>query len=202
MSRNKPVFSSLISARFTPSGVCNICNILPLLKNPSHRPGGVGEGRGCRAKTLTGLGVKNSRPSLSAMNTFILIIGSGFAGAIAGGVVSFISSLFERKWKKEDQLRDLKISTYSEIISVAGEYLEENSFRKLNNLVAEALLICEQDVHIALISYMRNTASTHKKIVGKSLEERKKILTADVYRENGILHQKLVSLMKKELNLS
>ncbi len=134
-------------------------------------------------------------------NFIILIISSGFAGAIAGGVVSMISQTFERRWRNQDQLRTLKINTYSEIISIGGEYLEESALKKLNNLVSKAFLICEEEVCIALMNYMRNIASIHKNIEGKSDKERKEIITQDVHKENGILHQKLVNLMKKELNL-
>lgn len=135
-------------------------------------------------------------------NFIILILSSGFAGAIAGGIVSMISQILERKWKNQNQLRTLKINTYSEIISIGGEYLAENAFYKLNNLVSKAFLICEEEVRIALINYMGNIALIHKKIEGKNNKERKEIITQDVHRENAILHEKLVNLMKKELDLA
>lgn len=134
------------------------------------------------------------------ISTVILILSSGFAGAIAGGAVSLVGQWLNRRWQKEDGLTLLKRALYSEIIGIGGDYIGDKVYKKINNNSAKALLICGDNVTKTLMEYMTNIESTNIAISGKTREEALKIIKKNS-TENARKHRKLIDAMKKELKL-
>jgi len=136
------------------------------------------------------------------IDTIIILLSSGLAGAVAGGVVSLVSQYLNRKWDRIDYLSRLKISLYSEIIGIGSHYLEKNAFHKLNNDVAKALLVCGNNLKKDLIAFIANVEKVHREIENASKDEDKiKDIIEKSTLENTILHKKVIKGMKDELYL-
>ena len=139
---------------------------------------------------------------MEELDFIILIFSSGFVGALAGGGIALWSQHLNRKWKKEDDLISLKIKLYSEIIGVGARYVGEEAFEKINDDVAKAFLVCEQDLYEKLIKYMSTLEKLNNEIKGKSQIERNEIVKNN-YTFNIIsLHEEMLKIMQKEIGIS
>ena len=120
------------------------------------------------------------------MTAEILFV-SGFAGAIAGGIVNLIAMYITRRWDREDKHYELKRALYSKIISFGAQAHHDGNFEDVSKLVNSALLVSRPDLHIALCELMSEILKIKDgEGNGQQLAERQALVT---------------ELMRKELDI-
>jgi len=132
--------------------------------------------------------------------TIIIAAISGLAGALAGGIVSLISQALQHKWQKEDLLFETKKKLYENMSSIGSKYVGWEEFEKINECAARCMLIAEDDLSSAILSYVALIEGVNTSVEGKDNIERDKI-AADSTKAIVNAGNTMMSLMKAELNL-
>lgn len=106
-----------------------------------------------------------------------------------------------RKWEKEDDIESLKMKLYSEIIGVGSYYVGEQVFRKINDDVAKALLICGNELAPKLIEYMACLSVMNKDIKNVKNPSEVDKITKKYSNKIAVLHEVMTKMMRDELKI-
>ncbi|GEM_PF-3660319 len=133
--------------------------------------------------------------------TLIILLSSGLAGAIGGGIVSFINQYFQHKLERRNSIHIIKMELYAEISKIGNSYTSEDAFKSLNSNIAKALLVCDNKLRLSMINYMAYIENLHNKLEDATDGDKAETIIDDSADEHYDLEREVHRHMREELEL-